>query len=120
MLAGWDEQIPDPHQRLKRYIEILGKSSHEIQEFGCPMGSLCTELAKLHHAQQYNANEMFEIFRNWLREQFAMLGHQRDADQLAMHLITRAQGIALVVNAYRDADFLQREIAELNRWVEQL
>ena len=120
MLTSWNEEMPEPRQRLKRYIQILTNSQHEIQEFGCPMGSLCTELAKLRHALQFNANDMFEIFRSWLREQFTLLGHQADADQLALHLIARAQGIALVANAYQDADFLQREVADLTRWVEQL
>ena len=120
MLSGWDEQMPDPRQRLTRYVEILTNSQHEIKEFGCPMGSLCTELAKLRHALQFNANDMFEIFRHWLVEQFSLLGRADEANQLALHLIARAQGIALVANTYQDADFLKREAMELSRWIEQL
>jgi TetR/AcrR family transcriptional regulator, transcriptional repressor for nem operon len=120
MLDGWDKQMPDPRQRLNRYVQILTNSQHEIKEFGCPMGSLCTELAKLRHALQFNANDMFEIFRSWLREQFSLLGRRDDADQLALHLIARSQGIALVANTYQDAAFLEREVKELNRWIAQL
>ena len=120
MLRDWDTQMPDPRQRLKRYIEILTNSQQEIKEFGCPMGSLCTELAKLRHALQFNANDMFEIFRHWLGVQFSLLGHAPEADQLALHIIARAQGISLVANTYQDADFLQREVQELTRWIEQL
>lgn len=119
MLKDWNEQMLDPQQRLKRYIEILARSQHKIKEYGCPLGSLCTELGKLRHALQFNANEIFEVFRVWLGEQFRLLGKQLEADQLALHLIARAQGIALVANTYQDADFLQREVAALIQWLEQ-
>ena len=120
MLQDWDAQMPDPRQRLKRYIQILTNSQHEIKEFGCPMGSLCTELAKLRHALQFNANDMFDIFRSWLVTQFSQLGHTQEAEHLALHLIAHSQGIAMVVNTYQDPAFLEREVQDLNRWIEQL
>lgn len=121
MLRQWDQELPEPRQRLRRFVQILINSQPEIQEHGCPMGSLCTELAKLRHALQYSATDMFDIFRQWLRDQFLLLEYPKArSDQLAMHLIARAQGIALIANAYQDEAFMQREVKELNKWIEQI
>jgi len=120
MLQEWDESIPDPRDRLKRYVHILIKSKDEIEQYGCPMGSLCTELAKLRHSEQDNANDLFEIFRNWLVEQFKLLNHKKDAKQLALHLLARGQGVALITNAYQDKTFLRNEAKDLEDWVDKL
>lgn len=121
MLNDWERELPQPRYRLQRFIQILIMSQPEIKEHGCPMGSLCIELVKLRHALQYAATDMFDIFRQWLCVQFKLLGYAPDkADQLALHLIARAQGIALVSSAYRDTEFMEREVVELIEWVEQI
>ncbi len=60
--------------------------------YGCPVGTLCTELAKLSHASQGEAKKVFMLFRSWLRRQFTLLGGEADADELATHLLARSQG----------------------------
>lgn len=120
MLQEWDQAIPQPRDRLKRYVQILLNSKDEIEQYGCPMGSLCTELAKLRHVQQRNVNDMFDIFRGWLIKQFKSLGHSKDARQMALHLLARCQGIALVTNAYQDKTFLKREARDLDSWIDTL
>ena len=119
-LQEWDKEFPDARDRLKRYIQTLTQHKDAIEQYGCPLGSLCTEMAKLQHSQQDDANKLFEIFRNWLVEQFSLLGHKNDAVQLALHLQARTQGVALVTNAYRDQAFLQNEAKDLEDWVDQL
>ncbi len=120
MLDEWDKEYPEPRARLKRYILILVKSQSEIENFGCPVGSLCTELNKLRHALHGEATEMFEIFRLWLEKQFAGIGHKKDAHKLALRLMARCQGVSLITSAYSDVDFLHREVEELQQWIEGL
>jgi len=120
MLNEWDQDLPEPRDRLKRYVSILTKSEDEIQHYGCPMGSLCTELAKLRHGLQDTANDLLDIFHDWLVTQFSLLGHKADANELALHLMARLQGISLITNAYQDTTFLKREADGLMQWVEQL
>ena len=119
-LAQWNNAEPDPRKRLKKYIAILTASQDMTEQYGCPMGSLCTELAKLHHDHLENASEIFEVYREWLEEQFKQLGHKKEARDLSLHLLSRGQGIALITNTYRDKSFLQREAAELNSWIDKL
>ncbi len=120
MLADWNERFPDPRDRLKRYVAILTNERQHIEQFGCPMGSLCTELAKLRHAKQVQVREMFELFRGWLEQQFRLLGHSDDAADLALRLMAREQGAAVIANAYHDPAFLERESDELLRWLDEV
>ncbi len=119
MLAQWDEEFSSPHDRLKREVKMIVNSQEKIKEHGCPLGSLCLELSKLQHMQQYSANEMFEIFRDWNARQFSLLGYEQEANQLALHLLARIQGIATILNAYEDQAFLEHEVALLDDWIDQ-
>lgn len=120
MLHEWDKQFPEPRDRLKRYCKILTNSQDEIEQFGCPVGSLCTELAKLRHGMQENASELFNVFRNWLNVQFTLLGCTDNADYYAMHLMARGQGISTITSAYQDKAFLHREAAAIDQWIDDV
>jgi TetR/AcrR family transcriptional repressor of nem operon len=89
----------------------------DIKRYGCPVGTLCGELAKLNHASQAEANKLFTLFRTWLRRQFALLGCEADADVLAMHLLARSQGIATLANAFRDEKFIKQEVKLMCDWL---
>jgi TetR/AcrR family transcriptional repressor of nem operon len=45
------------------------------------------------------------------------MGHKADADQLAMHLLSRSQGIATLANAFDDAAFIKQEVDQLLEWL---
>lgn len=120
MIDDWNREISDPRDRIKRYLYVLIKSQTDIEDFGCPLGSICTELSKLRHDLQSEAAKVFEIFRVWLEDQFTQLGFTEDAHYLALHLLGRLQGVSLVTSSYAGVDFLQREVQELERWVDQL
>lgn len=120
LLADWEEEFPASRERLRRYVQILIRSQDEVQYFGCPMGSLSNELAKQQHGLAEQAHSMFSLFRDWLIEQFRALGHEQDARELAMHLLARTQGVAMITNAYHDQAFLQREVEILNQWIDTL
>ena len=85
MLTQWEAELPQPYERILRYIDILITNQAHIKKYGCPVGSLCSELTKLLHASQTDANALLVIYRSWLTKQFTLLGHQADATALAMH-----------------------------------
>ncbi len=82
------------------------------------MGSLTTELAKLCHPAQAEANKLFTLFRTWLRRQFVLLGRKADADALAMHLLARSQGVATLAAAFHDETFIRQEVKQMNAWLD--
>jgi TetR/AcrR family transcriptional regulator, transcriptional repressor for nem operon len=116
MLERWEAEGEGPIERIRRFIQILVANKAVIKRYGCPVGTLCSELAKLEHSSRAEANELFSLFRAWLREQFELLGCS-DADGLALHLLARSQGIATLANAFRDEKFIQQEVALLEEWL---
>ena len=120
MLTEWENQHTHPKDKLHRFLSMLLNSEDDLVRYGCPIGSLTVELSKTQLAMQSRARDMFDVFVNWLIPQFEALGHQTDARLLALRLLAKAQGVSLISNAYTDADFLHAEIADLNRWIDQL
>ena len=117
MLDQWQGEGETPEQRIKSFIHILLVNWPKIQHYGCPVGTLCTELAKLNHASQDEANQVFTLFRHWLAQQFTLLGHEAEADKLAMHVLARSQGIATLGNTFQDKAFVQQEVELLCDWL---
>ncbi|NIC06574.1 TetR/AcrR family transcriptional regulator [Billgrantia bachuensis] len=118
MLDQWEAESSGPVERIRSFVRILIGNRGKIMRHGCPVGTLCAELAKLEHLQRDAANEVMTLFRTWLHRQFVALGHEADADALAMHLLARSQGIALVANAYQDSSFVDAEVEQLLDWLD--
>ncbi len=117
MLAGWERKGDGPEDRLLCFVDMLTANRAKIMKYGCPVGTLCTELAKLEHRSRDDANKVFLLFRSWLRKQFELLGKAGQADDLAMHLLARSQGVATLANAFHDEGFIQNEVAALRDWI---
>lgn len=117
MLERWETEGKTPADRIRCFIDILIVNRQKIELYGCPVGTLCTELAKLNHASQDEANKLFTLFRTWLRRQFTLLGRETDADMLAMHLLARSQGVATLANAFHDEEFIRQEVEQMHGWL---
>lgn len=120
MLDQWAITGDTPADRIRCFIDMLVANRADIKRYGCPVGTLCSELAKLGHAAQADANELFTLFRIWLRRQFEQMGRKADADTLAMHLLGRSQGVATLANAFRDDAFIRQEVAQMHAWLDAL
>ena len=117
MLEQWETNGETPADRIRSFINILIVNRTKIKQYGCPVGTLCTELAKLDHASQAEANKLFTLFRTWLKKQFTLLGRKADADALAMHLLARSQGVATLANAFHDEKFIKQEVKQMEDWL---
>ncbi|MFG1239089.1 helix-turn-helix domain-containing protein [Xanthobacter autotrophicus DSM 597] len=118
LLATWDGEGEDAEARILSFIGILIANRVKIMRFGCPVGTLCNELAKLDHAAGADAARLFALFRNWLARQFRDLGHgEAEADRLAMHLLARSQGVATLASSIGDEAFIDAEVAEMRGFV---
>ncbi|APU43427.1 TetR/AcrR family transcriptional regulator [Streptomyces sp. TN58] len=119
MLAEWDRDEPGPAERVRRFVEIVITNGADIRNYGCPVGTLTNELAKLDHPARRQAVGVFELFRTWLREQFEALGSTAEADEHAMHVLAFSQGVATLSNAFHDGEFVQREVNRLHDWLDE-
>ena len=118
MMERWEIEGETPAERIRSFINILIRNRSDIQKYGCPIGTLSTELAKLNHAAKDEANKLFTLFRSWLRRQFELAGRKTDADDLAMHLLARSQGVATLANAFHDENFIRQEVELMCDWLE--
>lgn len=118
-LVYWNAQYPDPKSRLNAFVAMVARSS-ELIEYGCPIGSLNIEIGKERQELQQEARVLFDLFRDWLTQQFVALGYMDNAETMGLHLLGRAQGIAVIAQVYHDANVLQRESKMLTDWVQEL
>lgn len=118
LLDGWGDAGESPADRIRSFVRILVENRTKIMAHGCPIGTLCNELSKLEHAAKDDAARLFALFRTWLAAQFAALGHEVEADALALHLLMRSQGVAALATAFRDEDFIRREVADMEAWLQ--
>ncbi|VAW52448.1 Transcriptional regulator, AcrR family [hydrothermal vent metagenome] len=119
LLDQWVMDGETPANRIRSFINILIVNRAKIKHFGCPVGTLTSELTKLNHTAQEDANKIFTLFRIWLKNQFKQLGHNKSADELAMHLLARSQGVATLASAFNDEKFIKQEVKRLHEWLAQ-
>ncbi|MHB0992140.1 MAG: TetR/AcrR family transcriptional regulator [Burkholderiales bacterium] len=120
LLEKWDKAHKDARQRLIAFATMITGRKAELVEYGCPIGSLNTELGKDRRDLQQAAGALFDLFRDWLSTCFQQLGKGAESESLALHLLGRAQGIAVISQVYRDKKLLQRETNRLSEWIRQL
>jgi AcrR family transcriptional regulator len=118
MLDSWEQDAESPADRMRSFVRILIANRAKIMAHGCPVGTLCNELAKLDHAAKDDAARLFTVFRDWLARQFAALGREADAEALALHILMRSQGVATLATAFRDEEFIRREVADMEAWLQ--
>lgn len=119
MLHEWEQSESDSRKLIHRFIELMTHNRSNISQYGCPVGTLCLELSKIQHAMRNNATQIFSLLREWLVMQFEKLGKPDKADQLAMHILTRTQGLSTMMTTFDD-DFYIAEIQALKEWVDNI
>ena len=117
MLAAIDDAYETPRERLKALFGALAQQSDLIARYGCPHGSLCQELGK--RAGGAPAAELMREPVEWAERQFAAMGRP-DARDLAVQVIARYQGTALLTSAFRDPGLMEAEARRVAQWIDTL
>ncbi len=108
-----------PKARLKGLLRIWTTAPERIALFGCPIGSLCSELDKRDDDVRRHGAIVLGRLITVAQEQFAQLG-RRDAHELAVALVASWEGIALLANTLRDPSLITTEARRLERWIDSL
>lgn len=119
LMTQWDKEIIEPKLRLLAFIHMIAGRQNDLVKYGCPIGTLNTELGKDQCDLQQAARALFDLFRDWIAARFVELGYRDEAVSLALHLLGRAQGIAVITHVYQDAKLLQHETDQLKTWIER-
>ena len=108
-----------PQTRLKALIRELTSHRELAARYGCPLGSLCSELDKRIDGLDRTCAHLLQLPIEWAERQFLELGRD-DARELAFALFASYQGIALLTNTFRDPELMQHEARRLERWIDSL
>jgi TetR/AcrR family transcriptional regulator, transcriptional repressor for nem operon len=115
-LATIDSRHRSPKARLKALVRELSGQSEIVAQYGCPLGSLCSELDKRIPEPGFDVSELMRLPVAWAEEQFRQLG-RRDARDLAFDLLAAYEGSALLANTMRDPDILTAAGRRLDQWI---
>jgi AcrR family transcriptional regulator len=118
-IASLDRRYHSPKGRLKALIRSLADQHDVIAQFGCPHGTLCSELEKKGRGDDHAAARLVETPIAWVQEQFRSMG-RHDARALAVEFIASYQGTAMLTQALREPALLSREGRRLERWIDSL
>jgi AcrR family transcriptional regulator len=113
------ERHRSPQARLRALVRELTAQRELAAEYGCPLGSLCSELDKRADGLDRSCAELLRLPIDWAEQQFRQMG-RRDARDLAFALIASYQGIALLTNTFRDPELMAREARRIERWIDSL
>ena len=117
-LASFDQKRT-PQARLKALAHGWVKIADLAARYGCPLGSLCSELGKSPGELEGSAGALFAPVVDWTEAQLRELG-RRDARDLAFSLLARVQGATLLAQSFRDPGILAREARLIDHWIDGL
>ena len=117
-LAAIEAAHATPKERLKALFGALAEQSDLIARQGCPHGSLCLELDKRADGPGLAA-ELIRVPVDWAERQFQAMGRP-DARDLAVEVIARYQGTALLTSTFRDPSLMEGETRRVSRWIDTL
>jgi TetR/AcrR family transcriptional regulator, transcriptional repressor for nem operon len=118
-LAAIEARHRSPKSRLKAFVREFTAQSELVAQFGCPLGSLCSELDKRVTVPGLPAAELMRLPIEWAEEQFRSLGRP-DARDCAVDLLAAYEGSALLANTMRDPKILSGAARRIDRWIDML
>jgi TetR/AcrR family transcriptional repressor of nem operon len=119
LLSSIEQQHRTPRARLKALVRLLVSQPDQVTLYGCPRGSLCSELDKQDNDLARDCAELMRMPMAWMEQQFKAMG-RRDARDLAFALLASYEGMALLANTFRDPEPMIREGRRLERWIDSL
>lgn len=115
---AWTDATEDPAERLIQFIDHTSATADQLTAHGCPIGTLCQDLARWNSDLGDAAGEIFADTISWASDNYARLGspHERDA---AIRLVALLQGATVLAHALGDSSVLRlecrRAVDELRR-----
>ena len=108
-----------PQDRIKRFLRFVAEGSEEIARHGCPFGTLSVELERHNPRLGQIAKSLIQTQLDWMNAQFRRMGKGRKAEDLALTMLSRTQGAAILAHALRDPSIVKQATRTLGEWIEQ-
>jgi AcrR family transcriptional regulator len=111
------DELPDPAARLKALVAGWVEQRETAARFGCPFGTLATELDKRDDELGRAAAKVMRALLDWVESQFAQLGRS-DAPALAVELVAAYQGMSVLTHTLRDPGLMAAQGERLQSWID--
>lgn len=98
----------DPVERLVCFVRHARDGAELLSAQGCPIGGLCTDLARTNADLGAEAGKIFAATIDWVTHQYAALDHASPG-QAASRLVALVQGATVLSHALRDPEILRAE-----------
>jgi TetR/AcrR family transcriptional regulator, transcriptional repressor for nem operon len=109
-----------PKARLKAFVRVFAeRAASTPSQYGCPYGTLSSELAKRADGPDPLAATLMQIQLDWLEKQLRELG-RRDAPDLAVEMVASWQGSGILTSTLGQPDLMARQARRLQHWIETL
>ncbi|MER6472714.1 TetR/AcrR family transcriptional regulator [Streptomyces collinus] len=118
-LTGRLEALPGPADRLKALVAGWVEERETAARFGCPFGTLATELDKRDDGPDLAVAEVMRALIDWVADQFDELGRP-DARALAVELVAAYQGMSVLTHTLRDPSIMTTQGERLTSWIDGL
>ncbi|AGS67526.1 TetR family transcriptional regulator [Streptomyces collinus Tu 365] len=118
-LTGRLEALPGPADRLKALVAGWVEERETAARFGCPFGTLATELDKRDDGPDLAVSEVMRALIDWTAGQFTELGRP-DAHALALELVAAYQGMSVLTHTLRDPTIMSTQGERLTSWIDSL
>lgn len=118
LLNRCEAETEDGRERLLLFSNILDFNRDDVIESGCSIGTLSSELAKDDSALHEKSRQIFVLLHDWVKQQFEATGLS-NTDDLAMDLLAKLQGVAVIACAFKDADYMKRSHLEIKNWINE-
>lgn len=118
-LAELERRHRSPRARLKALLGVLAERAGSTARYGCPYGTLSSELAKTADRPEPLAALPMQSMLDWIEQQFRSMGRP-DAPDLAVELVAAYEGGAVLSNALGRPELMVRQARRRQRWIDAL
>lgn len=108
-----------PRARLKAFMQVIAEQAGSMAQFGCPHGSLSTELVKRAHGPGPLAARLVQVVVAWVEQQLRAMGRP-DAHDLAVEYVASYQGTAVLASAMGKPQLVISQARRRKTWVDTL
>jgi TetR/AcrR family transcriptional regulator, transcriptional repressor for nem operon len=118
--AELERHHPAPADRLAAFVALQADwAGSAPPQYGCPYGTLSSELAKQTAAPDPLAATLLQLQLDWVEQQFRAMGLPNPGD-LAVQLLAAWQGCAVLAGALGQSELMADQARRLQKWVTDL
>jgi AcrR family transcriptional regulator len=119
-LESWSLDCGTTYDCIERFITMVDDNADNLSQYGCPMGTLNSELGKDHREQQHQARSMFDLYLRWLEARFSAILPRETARARAEQLMVMAQGASLMAHIHADPEIVRRQATLMREWLAEV